>query len=101
MIHTGLVLALALATTTGAPADSPRAPSPGADSAKPAAPAAAEPSSDGAKRKKICTKERSMGSNMLKRVCRDAEASDVAGEQARDGMRDATLNRYSPPSRDK
>lgn len=85
----GLVLALA---SGAAPADAPTT------DATPAAEAA--PAAQASKPRKICTKERAVGTNMPKRVCRDADAAAEQGERARDVMRDAQRNRFSGPSQD-
>lgn len=79
--------AFALATASSTPAEAP------ANDTTPAPAEAAKP-------RKICTKERPMGSNMPRRVCRDAAAAAEQGERARDVMRDAQRNRYSPPTQD-
>lgn len=106
MTHLAVALALVLASNV-ASADAPNAVASNAD-ATPAAQAApavhAAPSNatataaDAPKRRKVCTRERPMGSNMPKRVCRDADAADEEGERAREALRDVQRNRFDPPA---
>lgn len=96
MSHIAIGLAIALATM-GAPATTP-APAAHATPTAAAPETAPDTRAEAAKPKKICTKERPMGSNMPKRVCRDTEASEEQASRVRDVMRDAQRNRYSVPT---
>ncbi|MGY4516666.1 hypothetical protein [Lysobacter sp. HA18] len=49
--------------------------------------------------KKICTRERSMGTNMTKRVCRDAEAVRDAGNATRDAVQRSQQVGINAPAR--
>lgn len=56
----------------------------GAEAAKPAA-------------KKICTREKPVGSNKPVRVCRDAATAERQGDQAREALQQAQTHRFNPP----
>lgn len=47
--------------------------------------------------KKICTREKPVGSNKPVRVCRDAAAAERQGEQAREALQQAQTHRFNPP----
>lgn len=56
---------------------------------------------DSAPRKKprmVCTKEKPMGSNRPVRICRDADATDEAGEAHRDELRELQKHQALPPA---
>lgn len=89
----GIALAVAMiggvhAQEAAAPAapPAPAVATPAASDAAPAADAPAVATAETPKRKQICTRERSMGSNMTKRVCRDADAVEDIGNLTRDTM---------------
>lgn len=99
MTHLAIALALVLASNV-ASADTPNADATLTARATPAVdapPSSATAGAEAPKRRKVCTRERPMGSNMPKRVCRDADAADEEGERAREAMRDVQRNRFDPP----
>lgn len=101
MTHLAIALALVLASNV-ASADAANADATPAAQAAPAVDAAPSnataTAAEAPKRRKVCTRERPMGSNMPKRVCRDADAADDEGERAREVMRDVQRNRFDPPA---
>ena len=72
------VIALTASSAFAAPAP---APAPSADAPKPEAAAAPD-----GKEKLICVRERSLGSNRTKRVCRTAEQMANDSEETRDAL---------------
>ena len=58
-------------------------------------PTDAEPAKPAAK--KICVREKPIGSNKPVRVCRDAAAAERQGEQAREALQQAQTHRFNPP----
>ncbi|MGY3265243.1 hypothetical protein [Lysobacter sp. HA35] len=103
------VVVLALAVAGGVHAQESAAPAAGVSTAPAAATAtpneasavpagvvaAAAPAPE---RKKICTRERSMGTNMTKRVCRDADAVRDVGNATRDAVQRSQQVGISAPA---
>ena len=79
-----ILLALALFPAAGFATQGPAPDATNAEAAKPAA-------------KKICVKEKPVGSNKPIRVCRDAAAAERQGDQAREALQQAQTNRFMPP----
>lgn len=50
--------------------------------------------------KRICVRERPVGSNRPIRVCRDAAEVERTGERTREALGDAQTQRYNPPEAD-
>ena len=81
VLAAGLLLAMptAFAQTATAPTDD-AAPAPAAQAV------AAKP-----EKKKVCTRERPMGSNMSRKVCRTVDEMQAQSDDSRDAMRDLML----------
>jgi len=85
-----LLLAMPTAFAQTAPATAPT------DDATPAPAAQAEAAKP--QKKKVCTRERPMGSNMSRKVCRNVDDLQAQSDDAREAMRDLMLRGPSQAS---